>query len=479
MAEVFVAAAPGQEAQAKAFAQALSVLGYTAEAGAPTENDIAKRADEAKCVLVLWSVAAAAAPWVAARAILALDRKNLISAELESGATPAPFQSAPKIDLLPRDRTRFRKRFEALIAQLDKLSPTKADSSKLLDAVAQARAGLLAQPVPERKPRWRLPALMTAAVAALFVVGFGTGRLVQAVRTGAFLVATPQADAAPTSAPLGETAPLTLADLQGRAWRDIAAELGETGAARIKADAARGDALAQTLACIGHMAGAAGFLPSPTAAREQCDAGAAQNHPAALYYSWVLQREAPHSGIDASLARERLAQAAQLNWIPARVDYALLIAPDTSASIEAQAEAGRLLLAAAEAEDPRGQYHYARWLRDSRAGPRDPAAAIPFLERAADRGQLEAAHMLATLYRDGVGAPRNPGRARALYEQAARGRYAPAMFNLADMLRSGSQEERARAISLYSELACMRDERQIQPLAMQRLRALQQNPACR
>jgi TPR repeat protein len=479
MAEVFVAAAPGQEAQAKGFAEALTLLGYNAEAGAPNENDIAKKADEAKCVLVLWSVAAAAAPWVAARAILALDRKNLINAELESGTTPAPFQSAPTVDLVPRDRARFKKRFEALVAELDKLSPTKADPAKLLDAVTKARAGLLTQPIPERPPRWRLPALMIAGVAALFVVGFGAGRVVQAVRSGTFFVAAPQADASPTSVPVAEPVAFTLTDLKNRAWRDIASGIDEGMAGRIKAEAQRGDALAQTLACIGHMAGAEGFLPSPTAAREQCDAGAAQNNPAALYYSWVLHREAPHAGIGAAVARARLAQAAELNWTPAQVDYAMVLAPDASAPLEAQAEAGRLLLAAAESGNPRGQYQYARWLRDSRAGPRDPAASIPFLDRAATGGQLEAAHMLATLYRDGVGVARNAGRARALYEQAARGHYAPAMFNLADMLRAGSEQDRARAISLYRELSCMRDERQIQPLAVQRLRALQQSYACR
>jgi TPR repeat protein len=478
MAEVFVAAAPGEEIQAKGFADALKLLGYDTEAGAPNETNIAKRADEAKVVLVLWSVAAAGAPWVAARAILALDRKNLINVELESGTTPSPFQGAPKIDLLPRDRTRFRKRFEALAGELDKLSPSKADPSKLLDAVAKARAGLLTRPQPERKPRWRLPALMTAAIATLFVLGFSAGRLMQAVRSGAFLIATEHAEAAPTSVSL-ETPTVTLTDLQRRSWREIAQRIDEPMAERIKADAERGDALAQTLACIGNMAGATGFLPSPTAARERCDAAAAQNNPAALYLSWVLQREAPHAGIGEAVARERLAQAASLGWTPAQIDYALVLAPDANAPLEAQANAGRLLLAAAEAGDARGQYQYARWLRDSRAGPRDPAAAIPFLERAAGAGQFEAAHMLATLYRDGVGAQRNPERARALYDQAARGRYAPAMFNLADMLRSGSPEERARAISLYRELACMRDERQIQPLAAQRLHALQQSAACR
>ena len=479
MADVFVAAAPGQEAQAKAFAEALALLGYDAESGAPNETDIAKKADEARCVLVLWSVAAAGAPWVAARAILALDRKNLVNAELESGTTPAPFQSAPKVDLLPSDRRRFKKRFETLVGELDKLSPTKADPAKLLDAVTKARAGLLARPVLARKPQWRVPALIAAGVAALFVVGFGAGRLAQAVRSGVFLVATPRADAAPTSASIATPTALTLDDLETRAWRDIAADIDDSMALRINADAERGDALAQTLACIGHLAGAAGFLPSPTTAREQCDAGAAQNNPAALYYSWVLQREAPHAGLDPAVARERLAQAAELGWTPAQIDYALVLAPDASAPTPRKPKPDVCSSRRPKAAIARGQYQYARWLRDSPAGPRDPAAAIPFLDRAAVSGQLEATHMLATLYRDGIGAPRNEGRAKALYEQAARGHYAPAMFNLADMLRAGSADERARAIALYGELACMRDERQIQPLAVQRLRALQQSAACR
>jgi hypothetical protein len=47
------------------------------------------------------------------------------------------------------------------------------------------------------------------------------------------------------------------------------------------------------------------------------------------------------------------------------------------------------------------------------------------------------------------------------------------------MLRSGSPEERARAIVLYQGLACMRDELRIQPLAVQRLRALQASATCR
>jgi TPR repeat protein len=87
--------------------------------------------------------------------------------------------------------------------------------------------------------------------------------------------------------------------------------------------------------------------------------------------------------------------------------------------------------------------------------------------------------MLATLYRDGIGVPRNAGRAQALYDQAARRRYPPSMFNLADMLRTGGEPERARAIALYQQLACLPDERQIQPMALARLRGLHATWTCR
>jgi hypothetical protein len=227
------------------------------------------------------------------------------------------------------------------------------------------------------------------------------------------------------------------------------------------------------------MAGAEGFMPSPVSARAQCDASAAQRNPAGLYLSWALRRAAPHAGIDETTARARLAEAANMGWTSALIDYGATLAPDGRGPIQAQAEAGRLWLQAAERGDPRGQFYYARWLRDSSAGPRDPAAAIPFLERAAARNQVDALHMLATFHRDGIGTARNAARARALYDRAARQNHPPSMFNLADMLRHGPTADRTRAIELYRALACMHDERQIQPMAVQRLRALQQSAACR
>lgn len=483
MAEVFVAAAASEEAQARGLAEALKLLGFDSASGSPAEGDIAKTAESSKCVLVLWSRAAATAPWLTALAVLAQERKKLLNAELPGGTTPEPFKAAPKVELPARDRTKFKGRFEALIAELEKLGSTKGDAKALPDALAKARAALLqpSQAAGGSEPPWRTLGAFAAAVGVLFLVGFGVGRLINAYRSGELVMATTTANAASPA----EAAPTADTQVEGfnwrrlerEPWREAAAQL--TDANDIKRRAMQGEAQAQTMACLGHMAGVEGFLPSPTAAREFCDAAAAQHEPGGLYLSWVLQRTAPHAGITSADAQARLAEAARLGWTAAQVEYGSVLAPDARAPLEAQAEAGRLWLSAAEAGDPRGQFQYARWLRDSRAGPRDPVAAVPYLERAANGGQPEAMHMLATLYRDGIGVTRNASRAQTLYEQAARLDHPPSMFNLADMLRQGAREDRARAVELYKELACMRDEHQIQPLAVQRLRALQESAQCR
>ncbi len=472
MADVFIAAAPDADAQAGGLAQALKSLGFDAAAGAPAEADIVKIVDDAKCVIGLWSRGAPTAE-LAMLAALAHERKKLVSAELAADSTPAPFRAAPRVDLALRDRTAFKVRFQALIVEIDKLSPTKANVAALPSVLAVVRSALLKRRETGGEKQLKTLGVFAAAVGALFVVGLGAGRVINMVRAGELSFATVQAQAAAT--PTSTLPPtVTSAALERTPWREVAARIDETLAEQIKTRAAAGDADAQALSCLGHMAGTTGFLPSPTAAREQCDAASAQNNAAAFYLSWQLRRTAPHAGLDEATAIARLRQAAEAGFTAAQIDYAATLPADR----ESQAEAGRLWLAAAERGDPRAQFFYARWLRDSAAGPRDPAAAIPFLQRAAEANQPDALHMLATLYRDGVGAPRNMAEAKALYGRAAQQNYAPSMSNLADMLRNGSPEDRAQSIALYRQLACMTDEHQIQPRAVGRLRALQESYSC-
>jgi uncharacterized protein len=526
MADVLIAAADDANAGARGLAEALAALGFSTDAEPPEEAELTKAVDAVKCVVTWWPAPdAPTPPWVAAFAALALERNKLVSLEFVKDATPALFRGAARIDLSECDQVSFKARFDALIGEIEKRAPLEAGTAEDRRTEALGKAYLALAPAPKppdivepveappptptpaqavappaaksdappsaapaatkpttpkrRSARWTI-GMIAAAVALVFVVGFGAGRLINAARSGElaawFRGATTTAVATPTEslpAPLG----VTLAELEALPWRDAAAKIDEPIAERIKAQAQRGNAYAQTLACLGHLAGSPGFLPSPAAARRLCDAASAQDYPAALYLSYVVRRTAPHAAISEADARARLRAASEQGWLPAQLDYAQLLAGDFRTSLADQTTAGRLWLTVADRGDARGQYNYARWLRDSPAGPRDPAAAVPYLERAAESGLAEAQHVLGTLYRDGIGVTRDPARARALYEQAAVQNYPASMFNLAAMIDTGPVRDQARAAELYRALSCMRDERQIQPMAAARLQAMRQLPA--
>jgi TPR repeat protein len=477
MTDIVIAAAPADAARASAIAEALAALGFDVAARPPSEADVAKAVEDAKCVLALWSPSAAATPWLAAQAMLALDRNKLVCAELSEGMLPALFEKAPRTNLSSTDRIVFKQRFETLVSQIEKLSPRQSINDALPLALAKARAGLgiVVPRVSRRPPPWTLVGAVAAAMVVLFGIGLGASRLLGQLRSHSILEV--QATGARAPAPDAVRAPLyglSRTELETLPWREAAAKIAPSQAERIKADANNGDAFAQTVACLGHMAGAQGFLPSPTTASVYCDAASAQGFPAALYLSWSLSSMA-NASITSAVARERLQAAAQHGLVAAQVDYALELAPDAHAPTAAQIEAGRLWLAAADHGDARAQYYYARWLRDSPAGPHDPSMAIPYLQRAADAGEVDALHLLGTFYRDGTGVTRDESRARALYERAAAQNFAPSMLNLADMLRG---EDNERAVGLYSQLACMRDQLQIAPLAARRLRAMARAAHC-
>src|SRR5690606_34727982 len=78
MAEVYIAAAPEDGAKAQGLAEALARLGFAAEGGAPAESEFAAIAENAKCVVTLWSRTGAGAPWLAALAALALSKNTLV-----------------------------------------------------------------------------------------------------------------------------------------------------------------------------------------------------------------------------------------------------------------------------------------------------------------------------------------------------------------------------------------------------------------
>src|SRR5690606_14054996 len=100
-------------------------------------------------------------------------------------------------DLALRDRTAFKARFQALIEEVGKLSPTKANVAALPSVLAVTRSALMKRRETGGEKQLKTLGVFAAAVAALFVVGFGAGRVINLVRSGelslaSFQFVTPQ-----------------------------------------------------------------------------------------------------------------------------------------------------------------------------------------------------------------------------------------------------------------------------------------------
>jgi hypothetical protein len=105
-------------------------------------------------------------------------------------------------------------------------------------------------------------------------------------------------------------------------------------------------------------------------------------------------------------------------------------------------EVERWLLAAAEAGHPPAMtiigYRAAEAYRAGEIdGLRFEKEGLPWLEQAAEAGQVQALESLAALRLEGIGVKKDPAAAARLYQKAARQGSALAMSQLAMMFREG------------------------------------------
>ena len=83
---------------------------------------------------------------------------------------------------------------------------------------------------------------------------------------------------------------------------------------------------------------------------------------------------------------------------------------------------------------------------------RDPAQAIPWLQKAADNGSSRAIDLLGDCYRDGLGVERDPAQAVACYTRSMEMGFSPAITDLARCYTQGIgvPVDRQKAAQLYT-----------------------------
>jgi len=112
------------------------------------------------------------------------------------------------------------------------------------------------------------------------------------------------------------------------------------------------------------------------------------------------------------------------------------------------AEALRLLTAAAEAGDPLGQHGLGTAYLTGRGVPKDVAKAQDWLGRAAERGFPESLNALGELYFNGAGVPRDEARGVEYFRRAAEKGYPPSLEKMAELRWNGRAMpiDRAQAV---------------------------------
>jgi TPR repeat protein len=113
------------------------------------------------------------------------------------------------------------------------------------------------------------------------------------------------------------------------------------------------------------------------------------------------------------------------------------------------AEALRLLSAAAEAGDPLGQHALGTAYLAGRGVPKDVAKAIEWLGRAAERGFPESLNALGELYFSGAGVPRDEARGVEFFRRAAEKGYPASLEKMAELRWNGRAVpiDRAQAVA--------------------------------
>lgn len=117
------------------------------------------------------------------------------------------------------------------------------------------------------------------------------------------------------------------------------------------------------------------------------------------------------------------------------------------------------LLALADQGDTRSMLGLAYMRLNPNEGRFDPAAAVDFLERAAEAGSPEAQFELAKLFERGTGVPVNETRALTLYQQAAAQDFADAINDLGFMHYQGGlglTPDPKKALDLFERAADLR-----------------------
>ncbi|WP_332741858.1 toll/interleukin-1 receptor domain-containing protein [Hydrogenophaga sp.] len=178
MSDVFLSYASEDRERAGRVAKALGRMGWSVWwdreiiAGQAFDQVIERALDNARCVVVLWSVNSVASEWVKNEAAAASERGVLVPALMDNVKLPLEFRRKQAADLLGWQGNELHPGFQALCQGV---------AHALRSAAPSPRSRRVVQPAASR-PRWVVPGVaMLALVLGLGLYAVGSWRVPPAI----------------------------------------------------------------------------------------------------------------------------------------------------------------------------------------------------------------------------------------------------------------------------------------------------------
>jgi TPR repeat protein len=463
MAEVFVSYARDDRARVEQLAKALEARGFNVWwdpellPGEQYAQKISKVLADCQAVLVVWSNASAARPWVLDEASVGRDRGILVPVMIEHIDAPLGFRQVQAEDLSTWPH-QGEENFERVVRALEALRGAPAAPKPASPFPAQPHAqpagmGFMRTPdapaLAGKANRWPVIAgvavVAVLGVVAIFQIAGGGGN----------------AGGGATSVTAAERGDYGAEESYGLTKKEFAtldmkplveAGLARTTLEKIQDGAENGDAAGQLLLCGANDWGLGGLKADAATAVSWCEKAANQGVGLATFYLGLLHLSGT-GGLtqDADLAHRMIEQAAEAGDARAQTYLGGLYLNAQEGYPHDDLKALSYYRRAAEQGYQTAQFQVAWIYENGRGVPKDYATALLWYQKLADEGSPIGTRGVGWMYYKGWATDQDYQKAREYFDKASQMGDGQASYDLAVMYENGEgvPQDNEQALKYY------------------------------
>ncbi len=451
MADVFVSYSRDDRPKVERLAKALEERGFDVWwdpellPGEQYAQKIGRVLNEAKAVIVVWSQASSARPWVLDEASVGRDRGVLVPILIEKIDAPLGFRAMQAEDLSDWPNG-GAENFERVVRALAALRGAEAAPAA---KNPPRRAAFSAPSATQKKSnaRW----LQIGGVALIAVLAIAAVAQISGDNTGGDLPDSEQAGPAATAADSYGLSKKQLGSMDVRPLIETALQTSSID--EMRKGASTGDGLGQLLLCLAYDVGV-GVSADAAEARKWCEQAAGQGVAMATYVLHFYQKDGS-GGLtaDKALSDNMLQEAADGGDSRAQFDLGTRHLNGVDGAQKDDVKALAYLRKAAEQGYQNAQFNLAWMYENGRGVPQDYPTAMLWYQKLADEGSAVGTRGVGWMHYNGWGVEKDLAKAVELYTRASDMGDANATFNLGKMAESGEGMSKSldEAVAFYKK----------------------------